>query len=157
MSHLTSKIVDKLRSKAESAPTARMSLKGKVALVTGGSKGIGAAVTKKLVSEGASVVVNYGRDSAAADALVKEIGADHVFAIQGDAGKITDIEKMVKATVDQFGKIDILMPNAGTMPMVDLEHITEEVYDRVMALNLKGPMFLAQVSLYWFGHRIEWC
>ena len=90
-----------------------MSLQGRVALITGGTKGIGRAVALKLVSEGASVVVNYGRDSATAETLVKQIGADRALSVQGDAASISDIENMVKATVKKFGKIDILIPNAG--------------------------------------------
>jgi 3-oxoacyl-[acyl-carrier protein] reductase len=123
-----------------------MSLSGKVALVTGGTKGIGAAIAAKFVSEGALVAVNYGSDTAAADKLVQELGGPKkVLAVQGDMSKVAEIEKVVKATVDAFGKIDILIPNAGTMPMYDLEHLTEENYDFVMNTNVKGPLFLAQV------------
>jgi 3-oxoacyl-[acyl-carrier protein] reductase len=122
-----------------------MSLPGKVAIITGGTKGIGAAIATKFVKEGASVVVNYGSDSAAAEALVKELGSDHALAVQGDASKVAEIEKIVKSTVDKFGKIDVLIANAGTMPMIDLEHLTEETYQRVIDINLKGPIFLAQV------------
>lgn len=122
-----------------------MSLVGKVALITGGTKGIGAAIAAKFVKEGASVVVNYGSDTAAAEHLVKEIGTDRLLAVQGDTSKVPELEKIVKSTVDKFGKIDVLIPNAGTMPMVDLEHLTEESYQRVMDVNLKGPIFLAQV------------
>lgn len=122
-----------------------MSLTGKVALITGGTKGIGAAIAAKFVKEGASVVVNYGRDSAAADAIVAKLGADKVLAVQGDQSVVADLEKIVKATVDKFGKIDVLIPNAGVMPMMDLEHLTEESWTRVMDVNAKGPIFLAQV------------
>jgi len=124
-----------------------MSLQDKVALITGGTKGIGRALALKLVSEGASVVVNYGRDSAAAETLVKQIGTNRALSVQGDAGSISDIEKMVKAAVERFGKIDILIPNAGVMPMRDLEHTTEADYDRVMNTNVKGPYFLAQKAV----------
>lgn len=124
-----------------------MSLTGKVALITGGTKGIGRANALKLASEGASVVVNYSRDSKSADALVKELGSDKSLAVQADASKISDIERMVQETVNKFGKIDILIANAGIMPMSDLEHTTEEAYDRIMALNVKGPFFLCQVSV----------
>lgn len=124
-----------------------MSLSGKIALITGGTKGIGKACALKFVAEGAIVVVNYGHDAAAAEALVKEVGSDKVLAVQGDAGKISDIEKIVAAAVEKFGKLDIVMANAGVMPMKDLEHLTEEDYGRVMTLNVKGPLFLAQVSL----------
>jgi 3-oxoacyl-[acyl-carrier protein] reductase len=128
-----------------------MSLTGKIALITGGTKGIGKATALKFVSEGASVVVNYGRDAAAAEALVKEVGSDKALAVQGDAGKISDIEKIVAAVIEKFGKLDIVMANAGAMPMKDLEHITEDDYERVMTLNVKGPLFLAQVSILQFS------
>jgi len=131
---------------SDSTSTA-MSLTGKVALITGGTKGIGKATALKFISEGASVVVNYGRDAAAAEALVKEVGSDKALAVQGDAGKISDIEKIVAAAVEKFGKLDIVMANAGVMPMKDLEHITEEDYERVMTLNVKGPLFLAQKAV----------
>ncbi|TLD36005.1 Versicolorin reductase 1 [Venturia nashicola] len=124
-----------------------MSLSGKVALITGGTKGIGKATAQKFIVEGASVVVNYGRDAAAAEALVQEVGSDRFLAVQGDAGKISDIEKIVAAAVKKFGKLDIVMANAGVMPMKDLEHITEEDYERVMTLNVKGPLFLAQKAV----------
>lgn len=122
-----------------------MSLAGKVALITGGTKGIGAAIATKFVREGASVVVNYGSDSSAADKFVDGLGSDKVLAIQGDTSMVPELEKIVNAAVDKFGKIDVLIPNAGTMPMIDLEHLTEESYQRIMDVNLKGPIFLAQV------------
>lgn len=133
-----------------------MSLTGKIALITGGTKGIGKATALKFVREGASVVINYGRDAAAAEALVKEIGSDKALAVQGDAGKISDIERIVAAAVEKFGKLDIVMANAGTMPMKDLEHITEDDYERVMTLNVKGPLFLAQVSILQFSDVFDY-
>lgn len=142
--HNTSQLAD---SPSPSRSTTTMSLSGKVALITGGTKGIGKATAQKFVTEGAVVVVNYGRDAAAAEAFVKEAGSDKVLAVQGDAGKISDIEKIIAAAVEKFGKLDIVMANAGVMPMKDLEHVTEEDYERVMTLNVKGPLFLAQASL----------
>ncbi|KIW00583.1 uncharacterized protein PV09_07936 [Verruconis gallopava] len=124
-----------------------MSLAGKVALITGGTKGIGAAIAAKFVKEGAAVVVSYSADSAAAEKLVQELGADKVLAVQGDASKVSDLERLVKATVEKFKQIDVLIPNAGTMPMIDLEHLTEESYQRVMDVNTKGPIFLAQKAV----------
>jgi 3-oxoacyl-[acyl-carrier protein] reductase len=117
-----------------------MSLKGKVAIVTGGSKGIGRATSLKLAAEGASIVINYGRDSEAAQEVVDKIGSDRALAVQADAGSIPGIESLVKQTIDRFGKIDILML------MRDLEHTTEEDFDRTFNLNVKGPYFLAQVE-----------
>jgi 3-oxoacyl-[acyl-carrier protein] reductase len=126
--------------------TIRMSLPNQVAIVTGGSKGIGRAISIKLAALGASVVVNYGRDSAAAEEVVAHIGQDKGLAVQADAGSITGVETLVKAAVEKFGRIDIVVANAGIMPMADLEHTTAELFDKVMNLNVKGPFFLAQVS-----------
>jgi len=80
---------------------------GKVALITGGSKGIGRATALSLAKAGARVVINYSSDSSSADELVKEIGSDRAFSIKADAGDITSIEAMVKQTVEKYGKIDV--------------------------------------------------
>ncbi|KAL4757806.1 uncharacterized protein BDW70DRAFT_142795 [Aspergillus foveolatus] len=121
-----------------------MSLAGKVALVTGASKGIGKATAQRLASEGASLVINYNTDAASAQALVEEIGQDRALAVQADASKLADIDRLVDAAVAKFGKIDILIPNAGILPMRDLEHTTEEDFDFTYNLMVKGPYFLAQ-------------
>ena len=89
------------------------SLNGKVALVTGGSKGIGRATSLALAKAGASVVINYSSDATAAEELVKQIGTKHAYALKADAGSVQGAEQMVKATIDHFGKLDILIPNAG--------------------------------------------
>ncbi|KAL8712982.1 MAG: hypothetical protein Q9220_002842 [cf. Caloplaca sp. 1 TL-2023] len=119
-------------------------LTGKVALITGGSKGIGKATVLRLAKDGASIAINYSSDAAPADELVKTIGSDRALAIQGNAGKVADIEDMVKKTVDKFGKIDILIPNAAASGIRDLASTTEEDFDATMALNVKGPYFLVQ-------------
>ena len=89
------------------------SLKGKVALVTGGSKGIGKATCQALSKAGASVVINHSSDSTSANVLVEEIGSERAFAVEADAGSIEGAEEMVKATMDLFGRLDIVVANAG--------------------------------------------
>lgn len=93
-----------------------------------------------------SVAINYSSDASAADKLVEAIGSNHAVAIKADAGSIPEIERMVAETVQKFGKIDVLVPNAGILPMKDLEHTTEADFDRTMHLNVKGPYFLVQVG-----------
>lgn len=88
-----------------------MSLSGKVVLITGASKGIGRATAERVAAEGASVVINYLSDKTAADELVAKIGVDRALAVQADVSKIPDIERLVEAAVDKFGKIDVVMPN----------------------------------------------
>ena len=119
-------------------------LAGKVAIVTGGSKGIGAATCLALAKAGASVVLNYSSDAAPANKVVDKIGRDRALAVKGDAGSIAFLEDLVKQTVDKFGKIDIVVPNAGILPMNNLETTTEEGFDKCFALNVKGPYFLVQ-------------
>ncbi|KAG9244292.1 hypothetical protein BJ878DRAFT_77997 [Calycina marina] len=121
-------------------------LAGKVALITGASKGIGRAAALALAKDGASVVINYSSDSAAADEVVKTIGAQS-FAIKADVSTIAGVDQLVKDTISKFGKIDILIPNAAILPMKDLEHTTEEDFDKAFALNVKGPYFLVQKAV----------
>lgn len=124
-----------------------MSLAGKVALVTGASKGIGKSIVEKLAAEGASVVINYSRDAAPADELVKKFGADRSLAIKADIGSVSESQRLVAETVAKFGKIDILVLNAGVMPSKDLAGTTEEDFDRTFNVNVKGPYFTAQVCV----------
>lgn len=122
-----------------------MSLAGKVALVTGASKGIGRSIVERLSAEGASVVINYSRDATPADELVKTFGADRSFAIKADISSVSESQRLVAETVARFGKIDILVLNAGVMPNKDLAGTTEEDFDKTFGVNVKGPYFIAQV------------
>lgn len=128
-----------------------MSLSGKVVLITGASKGIGKATAQRLASEGASVVLNYNTDASSANELVQEIGPERALAVQADASKLPELDRLVDAAVTKFGKIDILIPNAGIMPMRDLERTTEEDFDRVYNITVKGPYFLAQVHIHFLN------
>ena len=94
------------------------------------------------------MVINYGRDSDAATAAVKQLGGESsAYAVQADAGSIAGIEKIVKKTVDKFGKIDIVIANAGILPMKTVAATTEEDFDKTFALNVKGPYFLVQKAI----------
>ncbi|CZR55470.1 related to 3-oxoacyl-[acyl-carrier-protein] reductase [Phialocephala subalpina] len=123
------------------------SLSGKVALVTGGSKGIGRALSLRLASDGAKVVVNYSSDSSSAEETVKAIGSSHAIAIKADAGNVKEIGKLVDEAVKAFGKLDIVIACAGIMPLKELEGLSEEEFDRVMSVNVKGPLFLTQKAI----------
>lgn len=125
-------------------------LAGKVALITGASKGIGKETALLLSSLGAKVVINYSSDSKPADELVAQIGADKAIAIKADAGNVQELERLVDETVkwkEGNGRIDILVPNAASSALgKGLVETSEEDFDRAMGLNVKGPYFLVQVS-----------
>ena len=121
------------------------SLKGKVVLITGGSKGTGRATALAYAAAGASVVVNYSSDSAAASEVVSQIGSSNAIAIKADVSTVAGNDSLVSQTIEKFGRIDVLIMNAGILPMKDLEHTTEQDFDATFALNVKGPYFLCQV------------
>src|SRR4051812_10444978 len=93
-----------------------MTLQGKVALVTGGSRGIGAAIVRLFVQAGANVVFNYQRGAEAANTLVSELGAEHCFAVQADLKDIASAGDLVNAAVAKFGALDIMVANHGVWP-----------------------------------------
>jgi 3-oxoacyl-[acyl-carrier protein] reductase len=121
------------------------SLEGKVALITGASRGIGKAVAQRLARDGASVVINFSNNSAPAEDLVKELGSHRAISVKADISQVSDVQRLVKETVDKWGKIDILVNCAGVLPMSDLRSTTEEAFDKTFAINVKGPYFLTQV------------
>lgn len=129
-------------------------LTGKVALITGGSKGIGKALALRLAKDGANLVINYSSDAKAADEVVNTIGRDRAIAIRADAGKLADMDRLVNETIQNFGKIDILVANAALLFHRTLEATTEQDFDSTYAVNVKGPYFLCQVSFmpfFWAG------
>ncbi|WP_243354303.1 3-oxoacyl-[acyl-carrier-protein] reductase [Bacillus litorisediminis] len=117
-----------------------LKLKGKAALVTGASRGIGRAIAIELAKEGANVAVNFAGSEAKANAVVDDIKALGVqaFAIQGDVSNADDVQRIVKETTDQFGTIDILVNNAGITRDNLLMRMKEEEWDAVIDTNLKG-------------------
>ena len=122
-----------------------MRLAGRVALVTGAQQGIGAAIALAFGREGASVVVNYLDDQAAAEAIVKNIheAGGRAVAIAGSVARLGDVRGMVEAG-NAFGGIDILVNNAGIFPRVDFLQMTEAQWDEVLNVNLKGIFFCTQ-------------
>lgn len=124
-----------------------MSLAGKVALVTGASNGIGKACVERLARDGASVVINYNRDKTSAESLVSSIGSDRALAVQADVSSIPGIKKLIDESVARFGKVDIVMANAGVMPMRTVETTTLDDFTNCFDMNVKGPYFLVQVRL----------
>jgi 3-oxoacyl-[acyl-carrier protein] reductase len=124
-------------------------LKGKVAVVTGASKGIGAAIAEKFGVEGASVVVNYARDKAGAERVAKKIEAagSKAVVVQGDVSKAADIKKVFAETKKAFGKVDILVNNAGIYEFLPLEQITEEHFRKQFDLNVLGLLLTTKEAV----------
>jgi 3-oxoacyl-[acyl-carrier protein] reductase len=119
-------------------------LDGKVALITGGSRGIGAALVKRFVAEGARVAFTYRSSSGAADALVAELGAEHAKAYQSNAADFAAAEELVKNVLTDFGQIDVLINNAGITRDTLMLRMTEEQWDEVMLNNLKSVFNLTK-------------
>jgi len=128
-------------------------LAGKVAVVTGASKGIGAAIAKYLAAEGASVVVNYASSKAGADKVVSEITAEggKALAVQANVAKKTDIERLFAETKKAFGQVDVLVNNAGIYEFSPLEQITEEHFHKQFDLNVLGLLLTTQEALKYFN------
>ncbi len=124
-------------------------LTGKVALVTGGSRGIGRAIAEKLADQGASVVVNYNANKAAADEVVEGIraGGGQAIAVQGDVRDPEDAKRMVKTALDEFGRLDILVNNAGTTRDNLLALMKEADWDLVLDTNLKGAYNVTKAAI----------
>jgi 3-oxoacyl-[acyl-carrier protein] reductase len=123
-------------------------LTGKVAIVTGASKGIGAAIAKALATAGASVVVNYASSKEGADKVVSSITAagGKAFAVKGDVSKKADAEGIVAAAITQFGKLDVLVNNSGVYNFGALEDITEEDFHRQFGVNVLGLLLTTQAA-----------
>jgi 3-oxoacyl-[acyl-carrier protein] reductase len=125
------------------------SLAKKVALVTGGSRGIGAAIAKRLAADGASVVITYAKDASAASAVVKAIesGGGSAVAIQADAADATAVKDAVEKAAAIFGRLDVLVNNAGTAIPKPFAETTLEEIDRVININIRGVFLTSQAAL----------
>ena len=122
-------------------------LKNKVALVTGSARGLGKAIAERLADLGADIVINYSKDKASADEVVKNISARgvKVLAVQADISKVTEISRLFAEAKKTFGKIDIVVANAGIeMVEVPVTEFTEEQFDQVFSINTKGSYFTMQ-------------
>jgi 3-oxoacyl-[acyl-carrier protein] reductase len=128
-------------------------LDGKVAVVTGASKGIGASIAEHFGAEGASVVVNYANSKAGADAVVKRITAKggKAIAVQADVSQPKDIARLFAETKAAYGKLDILVNNAGVYEFGPLESITPEIFHRLFDLNVLGALLTTQEAAKHFN------
>jgi len=128
-------------------------LDGKVAVVTGASKGIGAGIAKQFAAEGASVVVNYASAKQDADRVVDEISkrGGKAIAIQGNVANKAEVERLFAETEKAFGKVDILVNNAGVYEFVPLEEATEEQFHRMFNVNVLGMLLATQEALKHFN------
>jgi len=128
-------------------------LAGKIAVVTGASKGIGAGIAKGLAAEGASVVVNYASSKEGADKVVAEITVKggKAIAVQGDVAKAADVERLFAETKKAYGKVDILVNNAGVYQFSPLDDITEESFHRQFNTNVLGLLLSTQAAARLIG------
>lgn len=118
-------------------------LTGKVAIVTGGSRGIGRAIVVKLCGLGAEVIINYSADRDSAEKLARTLidNGDKAFIVRADVSKVEEIEKLFKSTIAKYGRLDILVNNAGVAKYKAIADFTEEEFDKIINLNLKGLFF----------------
>ena len=128
-------------------------LQGKVAVVTGASKGIGAGIAKALADEGASVVVNYSSSKQHADRVVAEIAArgGHAIAVQGDVSKQAHIERLFSEAKKAYGRLDILVNNAGVYEFSPLEEVTEDLFHKHFNINVLGLLLTTKEGVKHMG------
>jgi glucose 1-dehydrogenase len=125
-----------------------MSLKNKVAIVTGGNSGIGQAIVLELARQGANIVIDYVAHPEAAEALERRIAGlgDQSIAVKADVSKLVDLKRLIDAAVKRFGRLDIMVNNAGIETRTSVLDTTEDQYDKVLAINLKSAFFGTQLA-----------
>lgn len=125
-----------------------MNLQGKVAIVTGGNSGIGAAIVLELAKQGANIVIDYIVHPEAADELERKIAAlgDQAIGVKADVSKIADLQNLVDSAVKKFGKVDIMVNNAGVETRTSVLDTTEAQYEKVLQINLKSAFFGTQIA-----------
>jgi 3-oxoacyl-[acyl-carrier protein] reductase len=128
-------------------------LKGKVAVVTGASKGIGAAIAKSFAAEGASVVVNYASSKAGADTVVADITAagGKAVAVKGDVSKAVEAQGIVDAAMKNYGRLDVLVNNSGVYEFAPIEAVTEEQFHKIFNINVLGTVLTTQAAVKFLG------
>jgi len=125
-----------------------MNLKGKVAIVTGGNSGIGLSIVLELARQGANIVIDYIAHPEATDDLVKQVVAlgDQAIGFKADVSKVADLQALIGAAVEKFGRVDIMVNNAGVETRTSVLDTTEDQYEKVLAINLKSAFFGTQLA-----------
>jgi glucose 1-dehydrogenase len=125
-----------------------MNLKGKVAIVTGGNSGIGLAIVLELARQGANIVIDYVVHPETAEALEQQVRAlgDQAIGVHADVSQVAELETLIAAAVDAFGRVDIMVNNAGVETRTSILDTTEEQYEKVLAINLKSAFFGTQLA-----------
>jgi glucose 1-dehydrogenase len=125
-----------------------MTLKGKVAIVTGGNTGIGKAIVLALAEDGANLAIDYVANEQATEDLEHRIVAlgDQAIGVEADVSKVSDLQRLIDATVDQFGRLDVMVNNAGIETRTGVLDTTEEQYEKVLEINLKSAFFGTQLA-----------
>lgn len=125
-----------------------MNLKGKVAIVTGGNSGIGMAIVLELARQGANIVIDFVAHPEAADALAQQVRAlgDQAIGVHADVSQVAELETLIAAAVKTFGRVDIMINNAGIETRTSVLETTEDQYDKVLSINLKSAFFGTQLA-----------
>ena len=125
-----------------------MNLKGKVAVVTGGNSGIGLSIVLELAKQGANIVIDYVAHPEATDDLIKQVVAlgDCAVGVKADVSKVADLQLLIATAVEKFGRVDIMVNNAGIETRTSVLDTTEDQYEKVLAINLKSAFFGTQLA-----------